>query len=146
MEIEVLDRGTYYVCVGPKSRFYDRTTVEYDEAHDGLQIALDMEESAKQDLYFDNALLRDGAMEKMIFFNTVSGCEHFLLNSDALLFVSKWTIGCFKNPHIRTIPVQLNDNLPTDGINELLMVRRAGEELNETERMFVEYVRARFKN
>ena len=146
LEIEVLDRGTYYICVGPKSRFYKRTTVEYEEVHEGLQIALDMEESAKQDLYFDNALLRDGAVEKMVFFNTVAGCEHFLLNSDALLFVSKWTIGCFKNPQIRTIPVQLNESLPTGGINELLMVRRAGEELNETERMFVEYVRTRFEN
>ena len=145
LEIEILDRGTYYICVGPKSGFYERERVEYREISDGLQIALDMEESAKQDLYFDNALLRDGAKEKMIFFNTVAGCEHFLLNSDALLFVSKWTVGCFKNPQIRTIPVQLDEQLPTEGINELLMVKRAGEELNETERVFVDIVRAAFQ-
>ena len=144
LELEVLDRGSYYICVGPRSKFYDRESVGYGEVHNGLQIALDMEESAKQDLYFDNALLRDGIMEKMIFFNTVTGCEHFLLNSDALSFVSKWTQGCFKDPRIRTIPVQLDENLPTGGVNELLMVRRAGEELNETERLFVKYVRERF--
>ena len=80
----------------------------------------------------------------MIFFNTVSGCEHFLLNSDAVLFVSKWTVGCFGNPAIRTIPVSLESNLPTGGINELLMVKRAGEQLNETERVFLEIVRGRF--
>ena len=144
LEFHVLDQGNYYICVGPKSEFYDRESVGYGEVKDCLQLALDMEESAKQDLYFDNALLRDGGREKMIFFNTVSGCEHFLLNSDAVLFVSKWTVGCFGNPAIRTIPVSLESNLPTGGINELLMVKRAGEQLNETERVFLEIVRGRF--
>ena len=81
----------------------------------------------------------------MIFFNTVAGCEHFLLKTDAVLFVSKWTIGCFTNPEIRTIPVELESDLPTEGINELILVMRAGEQMNETERVFVESVRAKFQ-
>ena len=144
LETQVLDRGSYYICVGPKSEFYDREIVSYGEVKDCLQLALDMEESAKQDLYFDNALLRDGVREKMIFFNTVSGCEHFLLNSDAVLFVSKWTIGCFGHPEIRTIPVALESSFPIGGVNELLLVKRAGEQLNETERTFLDVVRNRF--
>lgn len=144
LETYVLDRGNYYICVGPKSKFYDREIVSYGEVKDCLQLALDMEESAKQDLYFDNALLRDGVREKMIFFNTVSACEHFLLNSDAVLFVSKWTIGCFGHSEIRTIPVALESSFPIGGINELLMVKRAGEQLNGTERTFLDVVRKRF--
>ena len=145
LEFEVLDRGSYSICVGPNSEFYERASVHYGELKNCFQIALDMEESAKQDLYFDNALLRDGVQEKMIFFNTVSGCEHFLLQTEAVLFVSKWTVGCFENPRIRTIPVELEHDLPTEGINELILVKRAGEQMNETEQVFVEAVRERFK-
>ena len=144
LEFLVLDQGSYYICVGPKSQFYGRDSIHYGEVKDCLQIGLDMEESAKQDLYFDNALLRDGVQEKMIFFNTVSGCEYFLLNSDAVLFASKWTTGCFTNPQIRTIPVVLESDLPSGGVNELLLVKRAGEELNETEMVFLEVVKERF--
>ena len=144
LEFQVLDQGNYYICVGPKSEFYNRESVRYGEVKDCLQIALDMEESAKQDLYFDNALLRDGVQEKRIFFNTVSACEYFLLRSDVVLFVSKWTVGCFDNPLIRTIPVELENDLPTEGINELILVKRAGEQMNETERVFVEVVKERF--
>ena len=145
LEFHVLDQGNYYICVGPKSEFYDRESVQYGEVKDCMQIALDMEESAKQDLYFDNALLRDGIQEKRIFFNTVSACEYFLLNSDVVLFASKWTVGCFNNLQIRTIPVELESDLPSEGINELILVKRAGEQMNETERVFVESVRERFK-
>lgn len=145
LEVQVLDRGTYYICVGPKSGFYERKSVLYGELRDCFQIALDMEESAKQDLYFDNALLRDGIQEKLIFFNTVSGCEHFLLHTEAVLFVSKWTMGCFENPLIRTIPVELERDLPTGGMNELMLVKREGEQLNETEQVFVRFVMERFE-
>ena len=129
LEFEVLDRGQYYLCVGPKSKFYGRSSVQYGEVKDCLQIALDMEESAKQDLYFDNALLWDGVQERMIFFNTVAGCEHFLLGSDAVLFVSKWTVRCFANPLIRTIPVELESNLPSEGIIELFIVKSVGVDM-----------------
>ena len=145
LEFQVLDQGNYYICVGPKSKFYEHESVRYGEVKDCMQIALDMEESAKQDLYFDNELLRDGIQEQMIFFNTVSGCEHFLLNSDAVLFASKWTVGCFANPLVRTIPVEVESDLPTEGINELILVTRAGEQMNETERVFVELVMERFR-
>ena len=140
LEFQVLDQGNYYICVGPKSKFYSRERVQYGEVSDCMQIALDMEESAKQDLYFDNALLRDGIQEKRIFFNTVSACEYFLLNSDVVLFASKWTTGCFEHSQIHTIPVELDSNLPTEGINELILVKRAGEQMTETERVFVENV------
>jgi hypothetical protein len=146
LEFQVLDQGGYYICVGPKSEFYDRERVRYGEVKECMQIALDMEESAKQDLYFDNALLRDGIQEKRIFFNTVSACEYFLLNSDVVLFVSKWTVGCFDHSQIRTIPVELDSNLPTEGINELIFVKRAGEQMNETERVFLEYVKTRISD
>ncbi len=145
LQMQVLDSGSYYICVGPKSRFYDRDWVSYGEINDCLQLALDMEESAKQALYFDNALLRDGIQEKMIFFNTAAGCEHFLLNSEAVLFVSKWVLGCFKSPEIRMIPVQLDNSQQAGAINELVMVTRGGEQLNETEKVFVERVKERFE-
>lgn len=51
-----------------------------------------------------------------------------------------FTIGCFKNPQIRAIPV--SDSTPYT--LELLWIKRAGEPLSQTEKQFVQHLYHKF--
>ena len=64
-------------------------------------------------------------LNRVVFFNTISACESFLAETDAVLFVAKWAIGCFKNPALRFFPVVESKN-ELNTVNELLLVKRAG--------------------
>ena len=141
LDIRVLDSAEIYAAVGPKSPFYHRRSITAEEACSRLQLLLDMETQAKQSLYFDyfnTAINR----EHTIFFNTCSACEAFLMETDSVLYVSKWTLGSFHNPAIHTVPVTHDEGPYALGPNELLLIRRAGEPLNTTERQFLEYLYA----
>ena len=59
--------------------------------------------------------------------------------------------GCWRTPRSlappgsgAACPVEVESDLPTEGINELILVTRTGEQMNETERVFVELVMERF--
>lgn len=139
LDIYVLDQASCCAFVGPRSPYYSRTAISFFEASQCMTIALDMEPQAKQDLYFDNSdtHFNDG---QMIFVNTISACERFLTNTDGLLYVSKWTIGCFQNPELHLLQIEQNasGNLLSD--NELLWLKRAGEQLNPTELQFIHHL------
>lgn len=145
LETEILDEGGFFACVGPLSRFYDRSEVSYEELNDVLQVGLDMEESAKQDLYFDNMMFDGYARERMIFFNTTRGCEHFVLRCDAVALVSKWVLHSFQSPDIRFIPVNVEKGFDYGKENELLLIKRMGEPYSQTERIFLDFVYEEFR-
>lgn len=132
----VIDRAEVYACIGPKSPYYEREEISFSEAEGCFQLVLDMEAQAKEDLYFDNTNVHFNT-EKLIFFNSVSACERFLLKTDALLFVSKWTMGCFRNPRIHGVRVVPGVKSAESPVNELVWIKRAGEPLNFTEKQFI---------
>ena len=133
-----------YVAVGPCSPFYGRQKITFEEAEDCAQIVLDMEAQATQNLYFDNVANHFNT-DKIIFVNSITACERFLLQSDILLFVAQWAKGCFRDPRIRVIPVEYSDgHAESDDVNELLWIKRAGEPLNFTEYQFLQLLYKRF--
>ncbi|GAA0679398.1 LysR family transcriptional regulator [Clostridium cadaveris] len=139
LKLYPLDSAEAYVCIGPKSPYYDCKSLTYEQCEQNLHVALDMEEAASQNLYVDNSNNHFN-MKRIIFLNSISACEHFLLQTDALMYVAKWAVGCFKNPQIRAIPV--SDSTPHT--LELLWIKRAGEPLSQTEKQFVQHLYQQF--
>ena len=144
LSIHVVARSGVYVCVGPYSPYYHRRSISYQEAEQCLHVVLDMEEAATQDLFVDNSQNHFN-MKRIIFFNTINACEHFLLQTDALMFVAKWTTGCFHDKRIRVIPVLPDAGAPAT-FNELLWLKRAGEPLTPAEMQFLKHLYLHFGN
>lgn len=143
LNMHVIDTAGVYACIGPSSPFYARSSITFSEVEHCPQVVLDMEAQAKRDLYFDN-MNHHFNVNKIIFFNTVSACEHFLLTTDALSFVSPWTRGCFRSPLIHTLPIVSDAANPSTPKNELLWLKRAGEPLNTTELQFLQLLYRHF--
>ena len=143
LNIHTVDQAGGYVCIGPSSPFYNRSSVTFAETEQCTQLLLDMEASAKRDLYFDNTDLHINT-GRILFFNSVRACEHFLLETDALVFISKWTRGCFRDPKIRCLPVVDETGAPDGLVNELIWIKRAGEPLNLGERQFLTHLYRHF--
>lgn len=144
LNIHTIDRSGVYAAIGPYSPFYDRQEITIQEAKSCAQIVLDMEAQAKQNLYFDNSENYFNT-EQIIFVNSITACERFLIQSDMLLFVAKWAEGCFRDPRIRIVSVTDPDGQSyQETTNELLWIKRAGEPLNVTEYQFLELLYQRF--
>lgn len=142
LNIHVLARSGVFLAVGPFSPYYHRRSITYQEAEQCLHVVLDMEEAATQNLFVDNAHNHFN-MNRIIFFNSVGACEHFLLKTDAVMFVARWAVGCFRDRRIRTIPVVSEDS-ENSTINELLWIKRAGEPLTPTELQFLKHLYLHF--
>lgn len=144
LSIHTVDTAGIYACVGPYSPFYMRRRISFTEAQAVPHLVLDMESQAKQNLYFDNSNAHFNT-KKIIFFNSISACEAFLLKTDALLFIAKWARNCFKDQRIRSMRVaEFNAPLDRETDNELLWIKRAGEPLNAAEHQFLEHLYQRF--
>ena len=136
LEVHVLDRADVYICVGPKSPFYERTSVTYAETKKCLHLVLDMEIQARQNAYFEQTISKYNR-DKLIFFNSINACEYFLLHTDALLFIAKWAVGCFRDERIRLLPVLAEAPEQTKLYTELVWIKRVIEPLSLTEQQFV---------
>lgn len=143
LSIHTIDVANEFVCVGPASPYYNHDYITYDEAQKCTQLLLDMEGQAKRNLYFDYTTSCINA-SRILFFNSVRACEHFLLQTDALCFTSKWTSGCFRDPRIRCLPLLGEGGAPTGFTQELLWIKRAGEPLSLCERQFLTHLYRHF--
>ncbi len=130
LDVSVIDKGGVFIAVGPKSPLWKQKSVGIDELEHCTQAALDMEDHAKQVLWTYKTFNND----RLIFFNSVSACEHFLMNTDGYAYISPWTGGCFKASGIHIIPVEYQ------AFNELIWIKRVGEPLSETEAFFLDCV------
>lgn len=138
LDIHVISYADCYACIGPKSPYYDRDKISIREAERCPHVGLDLEAQARENLYFDTHGTHYNTRQ-IVFFNTVSACEQFLLKTDALAFVSKWTLGCFKDPRIHTLEVEI-ENTDALRLNELLWIKRVGEPLSMSEKKFLRYI------
>ncbi|MCI8417135.1 MAG: LysR family transcriptional regulator [Lachnospiraceae bacterium] len=138
LDMQLIERAGIYACVGPSSPYCERSEISFSEAEICPHVGLDMEAQAKENLYFDNQLNHYNTRQ-IVFFNTVSACESFLLHTDALAYVSKWTLGCFKDSRIHKLRVKVDEKEPMR-YNDLLWIKRAGEPLNATEEQFLKHV------
>lgn len=143
LDIYYLDRAGVYACIGPKSQFYHRQKITFSEAESCPQIALDIEPEAKLN-YFFNRSKNHFNKNNITFFNSIYACEHFLLETDSLLYISKWTIGCFLGSPIRSVEVVSDHDGDANLTTELIWIKRAGEPLNRITSQFVNNLESHF--
>lgn len=136
IDINCLDRAGVFACIGPKSPYYNRERISFSEAESCPQIALDIEPEAKMNYYFDRSKSHFN-LNNITFFNSISACKHFLLETDSLLFISKWTTGCFSGTPIRSVVVLPDQDGDASLITELVWLKRAGEPLNKIATQFM---------
>lgn len=136
LETYVIDKSIVYVCFGPKSLLYRQNTITFSDVINCPQIALDVDRDSKKDFCFDYTPNFFNP-NNLIFFNNIDACEYFLLKTDVLLFISKWTIGCLKDSRIRVVPVNFDSDINESPNTELVWTKRAGEALNATDRKFI---------
>lgn len=143
LEFHTLDQAKLFVCAGPRSPFYENESVTMEDTRKTLTIALDLEQEANQSLCLDNS---ENWMNmcKVIFANSCRACEHLLLETDGLMYVAKWAIGCLKDPRIHILPVQGEE--AAGETSELCWCKRTGEPLNTTTRQFMLHTYERFPN
>lgn len=133
LDVYTIAQSPPMICVGPKSPLYHRDSVNYHEAESFGNVVLDMEKEARRDRNL-NATNRFN-MNRVTFVNTISACEHFLMHTDAVQYVTPWVCGCFRDPAIRMIPITPTENEPAF-TNELLLLKRKGNTLTEPENYF----------
>ena len=131
LDLHTLAVGDVLICVGPHSDYYNREQLTIPESRAVLNICLDMEVQAKENLYFE--LNNHGFnTEQIMFFNSVYLCQEMLLKTNSLMYVSPWTKKCLTDPSLRFIPVESQKN------NLLICCTRQGEPLNEASLQFLE--------
>ncbi len=143
LEVNHLAEAGVHACVGPKSPYYDREQITFAEAERCPQIALDMEQETKMASFIDTSKSHFN-LNNIIFFNSISACRHFLLETDSLLFISKWAIGCFADTPIRAINVVSDNPDYPDPVTELLWIKRSNEPLNRLTKRFIENLNEHF--
>lgn len=134
-----IDSKQSYIAVGPSSVFYNRKSVSMSDLTDCLQIALDMEEEAKQSYWLERSKYNGFNNNRIIFVNSVAACATMLLETDAISFCSHWTRGCYADKTIRIIPI-IDSNCRYD----LIMLYRKGEALTFAEADFAAAVFRKF--
>lgn len=135
LDIQMIDKDDVFACVGPNSPYYMRSSITFSEAMQSPGIVLDTEKSGRQSLFFDNTNSFFN-QNKIVFFNSIAACEHFLLETDSLLYIAKWAAGCFKDRRIHTLKIEMEDEGKPFPPNELLLIKRKGSPLNATEECF----------
>ncbi len=143
IETHILDSAGVFACIGPKSPYYHRERITFSEAECCPQIALDIEPEAKMNYFFDRSKNHFN-LNNITFFNSIRTCEHFLLETDSLLFISKWTIGCFSGTPIRSVKVLPEQDGEESPNTELIWIkeRRA---LNKIATQFVSNLQDHFE-
>ncbi len=139
LDLYVLDASESYFCVGPKSPYYDREVITRKEARVPLQILLDMDAQANELLYTENPHSTINP-ENVIFVNNCAAAERFLLETDALMYPSKWTVGCLRDPRIHILKLAPDKSAPTPKENRLVLIRRAALPLTAAELQFLTYL------
>lgn len=143
LEVNYLDKAGVYACIGPKSPYYNREQITFSEAERCPQIALDMEQETKMASFVDSTKHHFN-MNNIIFFNSISACEHFLLNTDSLLYISKWATGCFTGTPIKSLPVVSDHKDDPAPVTELLWIKRYDEPLNKLSTKFINNLQSYF--
>lgn len=145
LEMFLLEKMPVYACVGPNSPLYGQSFITFAQARDYPSLVLDMGMSEQKSCCIDN---RDENFNKdrIVFVNTSAACQYFLLHTDAVLYISKWTRGCFSDRRIRVLPVRGDEENGAPSCNELFLIKRAGEYLSRTEEQFAGELREYFGN
>ena len=137
LEVHEMAHSGVYVCMAPRSPFYDRTEVRCSEAAEYLHVALDMDEHLIRKMYLGN-LKESVDNEQLICCNTISACLYFMREAGALLYIPKWVKGLLeKEGDIHVIPLVKDDGTAYPMVNHLAWVKREDEELTIPEQRFV---------
>jgi len=130
LEWHVVDTSDVFVHMGPLSEFHGRNSLTYDEIEGAFHIVLDMEREAIRDLYITYTSHLDE--NRIAFFNTISSCWEFLMNTSALLYTPVWVNGFFEGSNIHTAKI-----INSGALNELVWFKRNNELLSDIESRFI---------
>ena len=145
LEIHALDRSPVYASMGKKSKLYNQTSIDVEEAEQYLHVVLDTELSLRRELRYKNELNEGINHEHLIFCNTIGVCKKFLEETEAILLSPKWILGFFEDTQIRSVPLTMNGKTYPK-ISQLLWIKRAQEEFDPIEKQFMELLIQRFEH
>lgn len=143
LEIHILGGSGVYVSMGPKSSFYSRKHITFEELEDQFHVVLDMENEAIENFYFEpkkNHINKD----RVLFTNSINCCIKFLLETDAHLYSPIWVLNFFKDLSIHSIRVQETENSKIP-VNNLVLIKRKNETMSEIESIFFELLKNKLK-
>ncbi len=143
LDFFTLDKSNIYMCVGKKSPFWGMDFITHQQARTqpSLVMASDVESANALNLDTDFQSINK---EKIVFCNSIECCKYFLLNTDMLLYTSKWTSRYLddENLHIcQMLPMEKDEkfaNLPQE--HELTLIKRKNTLLNGTDKIFIKHL------
>lgn len=144
IEIHVLAKSNIFLNVGPKSTFYNRTSISYTEMKNSNAILLDAEESIKLGLTLGEEM-ENSPVIPSFFCNTISACRYFLEKTDMHLCTPKWVIEAFNGTEIRSIPITSCTEYSYPQ-NELIWIKRTFKPLNKIELKFIGLLEQHFSD
>lgn len=135
LEVHEIASSEVYLSCGPKCKLYAQKEDSLSPAQTKARthVVLDMESEAIQSLYF-GAEAHSYNLNRMAFFNTISACKKFLLETDACLYTPQWVLGFFEGTGIRTFRIDYGENGP---VNKLCWIKRISEPVTQAEQDFV---------
>lgn len=145
LEMHVLDHSSVYICMGKKSKLYDRQSIEVKEAEKYLHVVLDTEQTFRREILYKADCLDGYGHEHLIFCNTIGVCKKFLEETEALLMAHKWVLGVFQGTEIHCVPLYM-DGQPYPEVNHLVWIKRANEPFHPLEERFMELLEAHFSD
>lgn len=136
LEIEFLDSCGIYVLLGPKSKFYNATSLTFKDLEGQSNISLNIDDLTKADLV-TNAHKFHVNTNNVIYCNSISLCIELLENTDIILYASKWILKYFEHTNIKVFPI-IKDNT---FIANLIYIKRKNEFLTPIEINFLDEVK-----
>lgn len=136
LEIEFLDSCGVYVLLGPKSKFYNATSLTFKDLEGFSNICLDIDDITKSELTINDKQFHVN-INSVVYCNSISLCIELLENTDIILYASKWILKYFENTNIKAFPI-IKDNT---FISNLLYIKRKNELLTPIEMQFIDEVK-----
>ncbi len=136
LEMKFLDSCGVYVLLGPKSKFYNATSLTFKDLEGQSNIYLDIDDITKAE-WAINAHQFHVNTNSVVYCNSISLCIEFLENTDIILYASKWILKYFEHTNIKTFPI-IEDNT---FITNLIYIKRKNELLTPIEMNFIDEVK-----
>lgn len=134
LEVFTIESAQPKIALGPKSPFYNRSEITYFDVQDCCNVVINMESTARTESVFTTCHRFN--RNKIIFLDSISACEKFLIETDVFQFIPSWVEKSFTDPRIRVLPISFKKS-DTDYTNHLQLILRCGFPLTEPEISFV---------
>lgn len=136
LELEFLDSCGVYVLLGPKSKFYNATSLTFKDLEGQSNICLDIDEITKAEWAINDQQYHVN-INSVVYCNSISLCIELLENTDIVLYASKWILKYFEHTNIKVFPIIKDSTF----ISNLVYIKRKNEFLTPIELKFINEVK-----